>query len=712
MLDQQKEVFREEAAELLTDLENALLELEETPEDAELVAKVFRAMHTIKGSGAMFGFEEIARFTHEVETVFDLVRNGEIPVTKDLINHSLAARDHIRSLLDGGEIDLAREAELVAAFQGLVPNAKGGKKDAAPEAKPATTEVSPKIVPEAAAKKAAAAVSEQTAEITYRIRLRLAENIIFTGTRPDALLRELADLGPCRAVAQGEAIPLLDQLSPENCYVYWDVVLTTSQGINAIKDIFIFVEDDIELKIDVIDDGDYLDADPNYKRIGEILLDRGDISKEELEAILAESKPIGQKLIDSSKVSPGKIEAALQEQEMVRAARNQRQAQEPANSVRVPAERLDFLVDLVGELVTVQARLSQAAASREDSDLLVIAEEVERLTSELRDNSLNMRMLPIGTTFSKFKRLVRDLSNELGKQIDLKTAGAETEIDKTVIEKLNDPLVHLIRNSLDHGIESPDVRRKAGKPALGTVLLSAAHSGDSVEITIQDDGKGLDREAIFAKGVEKGLISAEAHLSDTEVYNLIFAAGFSTAAKVTGISGRGVGMDVVKRAIEALRGSIAIQSVAGQGSTITIRIPLTLAIIESLLVSVDHDSYAMPLSIVEECVELTRADIAKAHGRHLINVRDQIVPYIPLRQEFEITEEAPELQQVVITNLNGNRVGFVVDQVVGQHQSVIKTLGRMCRDVKGISGATILGDGSVALILDINHLTRQAIQAG
>jgi two-component system chemotaxis sensor kinase CheA len=381
-----------------------------------------------------------------------------------------------------------------------------------------------------------------------------------------------------------------------------------------------------------------------------------------------------------------------------------------ASSVRVPADRLDQLVNRVGELVTVQARLSQAAANREDSELLVIAEEVERLTAELRDTSLNMRMLPIGTTFSKFKRLVRDLANELGKKVELKTSGAETEIDKTVIEKLNDPLVHLIRNSLDHGIESPEVRQAQGKSAAGTVLLAAAHSGDSVKITIKDDGKGLDREAILAKGVEKGLVHGDAQLSDNEVYNLIFAPGFSTAREVTGISGRGVGMDVVKRAIDALRGSIMIDSAAGAGSTITIRIPLTLAIVESLLVSVADDNYALPLSIVEECVELSREDVARAHGRHLINVRDQIVSYIPLRHEFSIDAEPPALQQVVITNVNGNKVGFVVDQVIGQHQSVIKSLGRMYRDVRGISGATILGDGSVALILDINHLAQRAEQ--
>ena len=698
MADQHIEVFREEAAELLTSLESALLELEESPQDEELVAQVFRAMHTIKGSGAMFGFDEVAEFTHEVETVFDLVRKGELPVTGELVSQSLAARDYIRSLFEeegNGTVDRARGEALMRSFRDIAESARQGD------------EFSGK---QEAVETAASSESSMHGEATYRIRLRLTEDISASGTRPESLLRELADLGSCRVVAQPEAVPLLDQIVPEHCYVHWDVVLTTSRGVNAIKDVFIFVEDDAEIKIDVIDEADHIDADPSYKRIGEILVERGDIGQEELDTILRKEKPIGEKLVDLNVVTRAKVQAALNEQEMVREARSQRQVKETASSVRVPADRLDDLVNRVGELVTVQARLSQAAANRDDSELLAIAEEVERLTAELRDTSLNMRMLPIGTTFSKFKRLVRDLSHELGKKIELKTTGAETEIDKTVIEKLNDPLVHLIRNSLDHGIESPEVRRSLGKPETGTVLLAAAHSGDSVEIVIRDDGKGLDREAILAKGVERGLIHSESQLSDSEVFNLIFAPGFSTAKQVTGISGRGVGMDVVKRAIDALRGSIVIDSQPGIGSTITIRIPLTLAIVESLLVSIGQDTYALPLSIVEECVELSRADIARAHNRHLINVRDQIVPYVPLRQEFEVASGPPELQQVVIASVNGTKVGFVVDQVIGQHQSVIKSLGRMYRDVKGISGATILGDGSVALILDINHLAYRAEQ--
>jgi two-component system chemotaxis sensor kinase CheA len=392
------------------------------------------------------------------------------------------------------------------------------------------------------------------------------------------------------------------------------------------------------------------------------------------------------------------------EQQQVKNVRQERATQDAASSIRVPAERLDQLVNLVGELVTVQAHLSQTAAIHNNADFAAIAEEVERLTEELRDTALNIRMLPIGTTFTKFKRLVRDLSQELGKEIEMETEGAETELDKTVIERLNDPLVHLIRNSIDHGIEMPDVRRAAGKPSQGTVHLGAVHSGDSVLITIRDDGAGLDRERIREKAIERGLISANAELTDKEIYNMIFAPGFSTAAKVTSVSGRGVGMDVVKKGIESLRGSIDITSTRGVGSTITLRIPLTLAIIESLLVRIDNNYFVLPLSHVEECVELTREDIRNAHGRNLANVRGNIIPYIPLREQFEISSNRPEIEQIVITSINGSKVGFVVDSVIGEHQTVIKTLGRMYRDVKGVSGATILGDGTVALILDMGVL--------
>jgi two-component system chemotaxis sensor kinase CheA len=687
--------YREEASELLAELETSLLELEENPQDNDLINRVFRAMHTIKGSGAMFGFDDIARFTHEVETVFDQVRNGKMQVTRCLLDLTLQARDQITTMLEasagGPPADESKGQQIIAGLQELLPHQIVTHKTATAEA-------------------AATTPAKDSASRTYRIRFKPIPEIMMGGTNPINLLNELRDLGSCETIAHLDAVPTLDQLVPEHCFVYWDIVLTTSRDIEAIKDVFIFIDDDCDLKIDLIDDGSNSDSDADYKKLGDILVERGDLSPVEMQKIVSMQKRFGEILVEQGIVPASKVQSALVEQQQIRQVRHERTAAPPAAeaalSIRVPAERLDHLVNLVGELVTVQAHLTQIAATRNDNDITAVAEEVERLISELRDTTLNMRMLPIGSTFSKFKRLVRDLSAELGKEIDLETTGADTELDKTVIEKLNDPLVHLIRNSIDHGIEMPDVRQAAGKPVKGIVHLTAEHSGDSVLVTIRDDGAGLDKERIRAKAIDRGLITATTEMTDKEIFNLIFAPGFSTAQKVTSVSGRGVGMDVVKKAIEALRGTIDIASTQGTGSVITLKIPLTLAIIETLLVRIDQNFFVLPLSIVEECVELTRADVQAAHGRHLANVRGELTPYINLRTEFAITANQPEIEQIVILSVGGKRVGFVVDDVVGEHQTVIKTLGRLYRDVRGISGATILGDGTVALILDPNLLVQ------
>jgi len=691
-MDAHRQAFKEEAYELLSELETSLLELEETPDDIDLIGRVFRAMHTIKGSGSMFGFDDIASFTHEVETIFDMVRNGKLEVTKLLVNLTLAARDQIKAMLDHSEDGEAADAEATSRIiAGLRTLACGN----APAPPPSQA-------------KAAKAAPRQMA--SYRIRFVPVPGIFASGSNPLHLLAELRELGSCNIVAQTSGFPTLAEMDAESCYVFWDVILTTDQGVNAIRDVFIFVEDDCELKIEQIAEHDGFGEQQEYKKLGEILLERGDISRGAMEEVLSRQKRFGELAVSQGIIPETRVQSALVEQRHIKEVRQEKQNAEAASSVRVPAERLDDLVNLVGELVTVQARLSQTATLREDAELSAIAEEVERLTCELRDSALNIRMLPIGSTFSKFKRLVRDLSGELGKEIEMTTDGAETELDKTVIEKLNDPLVHLIRNSIDHGVELPEAREAAGKPRHGTVHLAAVHSGDSVLITIADDGAGLDKEAIRAKAVERGIISAGAELSDKELFALIFAPGFSTAKKLSSVSGRGVGMDVVKRAIEALRGSIEITSVHGQGTRITVRIPLTLAIIESLLVKIGEDSFMLPLSLVDECIELTREDVARSHGRNLAHVRGRLVPYIPLRERFSIAGGSPDIEQVVITEVDGQRVGFVVDHVIGEHQTVIKSLGRAYKNVQGVSGATILGDGSVALILDIPQLVKSVEQ--
>ncbi len=682
------DVFLQEAEELLGGLEEALMELEDRPGDLELVARVFRAMHTIKGSGAMFGFDDVSAFTHEVETVFDRVRQGEVPVNRALVDISLAAKDHIRGLIQG-TANPEDGAPLLARLREAVGNdapAPAGDADDVP---------------------AETATSGERA--TYRIRFRPAPDLFARGTDPVLLVDELAQLGPSRVVAQTRDLPSLDALDPEACYVYWDVVLTTDRGENAIRDVFIFVEDECDLTVQVIDRDGVFDNDAEYKRLGDILVERGDITEDDLQTAISAQKRVGELLVDQGLVTPEQVSSALAEQATVRENRKARASAGESTSVRVSAEKLDKMVDLVGELVIAQARLGEMAGRRQDPELLTIAEELDRLTSELRDSTLDARMLPIGTTFSRFRRLVRDLSGELGREVVLETEGADTELDKTVIERLNDPLVHLIRNAIDHGIEPPDEREAAGKPRQGIVRLAAVHSGAHVIVQISDDGRGLDAAAIKAKGVERGLLSPDAEPSEKELFNLIFAAGFSTAKNVSSVSGRGVGMDVVRRSIETLRGTVDLSSEPGRGSTVTIKLPLTLAIIEGLLVEVGGDRYVMPLSLVEECIELSRREAELARGRRLTPVRGELVPYLRLREWFHATGERPELEQIVIARVDDDRMGFVVDRVIGQHQTVIKSLGKVYQGVEGLSGATILGDGAVALILDLPRLAQNAV---
>ncbi|OGW42366.1 MAG: chemotaxis protein CheA [Nitrospirae bacterium GWD2_57_9] len=700
MVRELRATFREEAYELLSELESALLELEKDPADNQQIGRAFRAMHTIKGSGGACEFHEVSAFTHELESIFDKVRSGKMTASKEIITLTLTAKDQIEAMFNsyyrGGTVDPDRTGEILASFRKLLPGS------AAAPAKPGFSSQ-----PKASAKK-----EEPGRTMTYRIRFRPVPGIFSQGTNPVNLLNELRELGKCNVVAQTEAIPYLEDFDPQACHTYWDVILSTSRGLNAIQDVFIFVKDSAEVKIDVIAEGGYLEDEKAYKKLGEILLERGDLSPQDLKKVLNGKKRVGEMLVETGIVPPSKVESALVEQQHVREMREQRQGHvdQGSSSIRVATSRLDSLVNLVGELVTVQARLSQTALNTGMPALVNIAEEVERLTASLRDNAMSIRMLPIGTTFSKFRRVVRDLSAELGKEIELVAEGAETELDKTVIERLSDPLVHIIRNSVDHGIELPEVRMAAGKPKRGTITLSALHSGAHVLIRVQDDGAGLDAAAIRAKAIEKGLIQPEAELGESELMELILAPGFSTARNVTGVSGRGVGMDVVKRAIDALRGTIEISSVPGRGTSIMLKLPLTLAIIDGFLTRICGEHFIFPLSLVQECIELSREEALKASNRRLANVRGQIVPYIRLREYFLVSGDSPAFEQIVIVNVDGRRVGLVVDTVVGEHQTVLKSLGKYYHGVEGISGATILGDGTVALILDIPKLVRMVEQ--
>lgn len=689
MTDKMAEIFLDEANDLLDKLEDLLLELENNPDDIETIQAVFRIMHTIKGSSGMFGFDAISHFTHEVESAFDGVRNGEVAVTPELITHTLSARDHIRKLLDEPDnADNESESnDLIEVFKLYVQQHSKSPKAEKEEAKEAEP---PKALEE-----------KNNEESTWRINFVPAADVFKNGTRPISLLEELQGMGKCSITPFFSKIPRLNSIDPTVCYLSWEIIITTTATEDELKDVFIFLDSSstVQIKHITIDD----DQDDQPKRIGEILVERNVTTADVINEVLSAHRTIGQVLTDSKVVSKETMQAALTEQKHIRELQEKKQQETSNQTIKVNSEKLDKLIDLVGELVTFNARLGQVSQSIQNSELSTVVEQGERLILELRDTTMDMRMLPIGTIFSRFRRLVRDLSKDLKKNIELITEGAETELDKTVIEKLNDPLVHLIRNSVDHGIETPAIREAAGKNPQGSVTLKAEHNGAFVSITIEDDGAGLNKKAIRQKAIDRGLINANDELTDNEICELIFQPGFSTASQVTSVSGRGVGMDVVKKDITALGGTVSTSTIAGKGTKFTLKLPLTLAIIEGILVKIGTGSFVVPLSNVVECLEFERPENTKVCAS--VNIRNEVIPYIDLRSFFEIEDPLSAMEQIIIVNDQDSRIGLVIDKVIGNYQTVIKPLGRLYKNTFGFSGATILGDGSVALILDIYKLS-------
>ncbi|HZU65141.1 MAG TPA: chemotaxis protein CheA [Novosphingobium sp.] len=645
--------FRIEAGELLDQVERALLDLTGAPAHRGLIDEVFRGLHTLKGSGAMFGFDALARFTHHCESAFDRVRKGQAPASRALIDVVLSARDHMQALIDAGNssdpaLDGAGEAILARLASAVATAPAAAAMDAAP-------------APEAA---------PPEAEAGWQIRFRLPEGALANGSNPLALLDELRDLGPCTVVCRMGELPALDAFAPAECHAAWEVTWAAADAgeisREAIEDVFLFLIDDMELTI----------------------------TRPGAPAATADAPPLPADTAEGP-AAP-------------------RPAGPPRESVRVQAERLDELMNRVGELVIAQSRLELLAMAQGQVDaasLRAVSEDIQRLSAELRDTSMALRMMPVAHLFGRFRRLIHDLAQETGKSIELVTDGEATEVDKTVIERLADPMIHVIRNSCDHGLEPAGERAAAGKPATGRIVLSARQAGGEVLIAIRDDGRGINRARVRAKAEAQGLIAPGAPLADAELLQMIFAPGFSTAAAITNLSGRGVGMDVVKRSIETLRGTIDIDSTEGDGTTITLHLPLTLAIIECMLVRVGAGRYAIPLSAVEECLELPATEVAGTRRRNFLDVRGELVPYLRLHDSFASDHPADLYQKVIVVAQGRGRVGLVVDQILGNTQTVIKSLSRFHAGVSAFSGATILGDGSVALILDVGALIAGAQKA-
>lgn len=689
------QMFREEAQDLLNQLEDKLMDMEKNPGDREKISAVFRTIHTIKGSSNMFGFDHITDFTHRVETGIAALREGKIPLTRRLIDMTLEARDLILKMLEASGEDLKPlmdQADLLGRdFLALEsPDVEGGQSRGGSSPKEPVSEP----VPESPGQ-------ESGEEQTWRIQIPPWPQAFERGADPVRVLRNLKLLGECLVQPDLGALPPLEEMDTTRSWLGWDVILTTTADENQIRDLFFFQENEAPVKVTLIQTPGALSG-LETKKIGEILVERGLLTQEDVDKALLQKKRLGDVLVEEQLVRPDQLKAVLEEQTHLKHI--QEKKQEASASLRVSAAKLDELVDLVGEMVTAQSRLSQAA--KDPATLGPLVEHLARLTAALRENTMSLRMLPIEATFQRFHRTVRQLSVDLGKSVELVTSGGETEMDKTVLDRLGEPLLHLIRNALDHGIEAPGDRRAAGKPETGTIYLSAFHSGDSVHISIRDDGKGMDPGVLRRKALEKGLIQPDRPYSDQELYQLILLPGFSTTQEVTQVSGRGVGMDVVKKELEALGGAINIQTALGKGTEFQLTLPLTLAIIEGLLVVCGTGKFILPLSAVEACLDWkdhAEQDLAQ---RNLLEFRGRVIPFVHLRDFYSLEGAPPEEQQTVVLSSPSGSLGLVVDQVVGSHQTVIKKLGKVYAGVPGLSGASVLGDGSLALILDVPGIRR------
>ena len=704
--------FVSEAQEQIESFEQLMLALEDNPGDREMLDALFRCAHTVKGSAGVFGLEAVVGFTHHVETVLDLVRDGQVALTPELGTLLLQCNDQIRALvsLAPGQAPEPADAAQQAALVSQLQHAAG----AAGHAKPnAPVEVSP-----------AAPADEPMRR--WQLSVRFGPETFRNGMDPLTILRYVDDLGDLvDPVWDLASVPPLEQLDPETCHVQMRCAVDTVANRGDIESAFVFVRDDcafdlVEPPASSADIAALLDAQPEPQRLGSLLVGVGAISQAQLRRSLDDqaasqpAQPLGQILQDRTGLSPELVDSAVRKQQKAREAGAGQggQAADDGRFIRVQASRLDAVINLLGELVIASAGASQLAQDTRQRRLVEANLQITHLVEEIRNGTLQLRMVPIGETFARFRRVVRDTAAELGKDVQLELVGGETELDKSVVERIADPLMHLVRNALDHGLEAPDERQAHGKPGQGRITLSAAHEAGGIQISISDDGRGIQRDKVLQRAWERGLLPQGTTPPDHEVFRLIFEPGFSTAEKVTNLSGRGVGMDVVRRNIEALRGTVNLHSQPGQGSRIEIRLPLTLAIIDGFLVGVGQSRFIFPLETVIEVIEARPDNTCDARGRGVMALRGQTLPVVDLRSLYALDEPPPEQTSVVVIRHGEGRYGVVVDRLLGQHQTVIKPLGKLFRSLRGISGSSILGNGEVALIFDVPALGALAAQAG
>lgn len=691
-----QQIFIEEATDLLKELENSLIELEDSPNDFDLLNHVFRAMHTIKGSAALTGMTDISDFVHHAEDLLDQIRHEKVKVNPDIINILLESTDLVKemvhSLYDTSVIVPTTKVEE------LIDSINFFKDDT--DISSLGTEVTPQD-------------SQGAEEAFYKITIEFNKEFFLTGTDPLLIIEDIRLISEIIDINVNlTRIPDLFELKTEECYLKWVLVIKTKVSLDEIKDIFIFIESDNEISIENISDHyneSILDMTLADKFTGEILIEKGLLDPIDVKESLEKQNRLGDILEKDGKIPKEKIEKIVKEQS------KSRKLQEKSK-IKVDADKLENLINSMSDLVISQARLRELVVTKDDNISMELTNALDEMDTKIRtlqEDIMSTRMIPIGNTFIRYKRLVRDLSQEQGKNIDFVINGKETELDKTVIEKIADPLKHMIRNAIDHGIERPDLRKENGKPSQATLQLNAYHKEGKVIIEVSDDGKGLDEEKILEKAITKGLVSETDDLSPSEIHNLIMEPGFSTKEVITETSGRGVGMDVVKNNIENLRGSINIISEKGKGTTFKLKLPLTLAIIDGMKVKVGSDYFIIPLNSIVEFIQPKPEHFKTIESKgEVIQIRDN---YLSLSRLYRILDIQPNVTDpskglVVVVQEDNKQVCILVDQIIGQQQAVIKSLEDNYTYVEGMSGAAILGDGNVAMILDISTIIKMSIR--
>lgn len=674
------EKFKEEAAELINQLESALLSLEKNPEEKEQISLIFRIMHSLKGNGAMFGYDNISRFTHDLETIYDFVKNGSLKMSKELFDLTLESVDVLKNLLlKNDQLDDSNKNSFNNLMHRIVELTKIADNN---------------TVTNNQLNNLNSPIEDIDSEVykTYYISFIPDEHIFDNGTNPLYLLDELSDLGKNLTLAHLEKIPGLDNYSISACYAWWEILLSTKESENDIKDVFMFVEDDCKLEIKLISKENLFNNNEFNDLCNTITSKKEIIGSNRFDCFITDEKPI---FIE-------KEEQNINNEQFSKSIKDT-----TISSIRVASEKIDEMLKLISEMITIQSRLSMLATNLNNPELITISESTTKITRQLRDNAFKISLIPINTLQTRYQRLVRDLSAELGKEVIFEVVGGETELDKKIVEALTEPVLHILRNSIDHGIEDNLTRKIKGKPEKGKITLNAFYSGANVVIEIKDDGAGIDVHNLREKAVEKGLISYSSHLSDKDLLNLIFLPGFSTAEQITDVSGRGVGMDVVKKKIADIRGEVEIDSVIDEGTTITLKLPLTLSIIDGLLTKIGGTDFIIPLSNIYKIYPVEHNELNNKYY-NLLTLDGVQIPFYYLREEFKINNaDINDIEQVVVVFHNDKLIGLVVDKVTGEYQAVVKPLGKLFAFQEIISGATILGDGSLALVMDTNKIIQR-----